>query len=176
VAFQFKKNVAETTNMICSALGEGTIMHETCKKWYPKSWSNDFCLTVKTTSFSIKNVLAKKFEDEALKQLLDENPAHFQNVLTLQLGVTWQSISICLYKLEKIYKLDWWIPHELSPENTQRRIDTVNKIQKEKLFVQNHYWRRKVNFVWQKKENRGLNLINIITKSNIHAKKVLLFI
>ena len=33
-AFQLKKNAADATENICSALGEGAVIHKTCKKWF----------------------------------------------------------------------------------------------------------------------------------------------
>ena len=40
-----EKNVAETTEIICSALGEGTMMQKTCEKWFQRFHNGDFDLS-----------------------------------------------------------------------------------------------------------------------------------
>ena len=54
--------------MICSALGEGAVTYKTCKKWFQRFRNGDFDLSVQERPGQ-----PKKFEDEELKQLLEEN-------------------------------------------------------------------------------------------------------
>ena len=68
-AFQLKKNAAEATEIICSALGEGAVTHKMCKKWFQRFRNGDFDLSVRERPGQ-----TKKFEDNELEQLLEENP------------------------------------------------------------------------------------------------------
>ena len=59
-AFQLKKNVLETEEMICSALGENAVSESTYKKWYKKFRTDNFDLSI---SFgSIKKSWRRKIE------------------------------------------------------------------------------------------------------------------
>jgi histone-lysine N-methyltransferase SETMAR len=95
-------------------------MHKTCKNWYQRFQSGDFELSNREHPGQ-----PEKSGDNELEQLLRENSAQSQQELTLQLGVTQQSISFRLHELGKIQKLGRWIPHELSPENKEQRCDTA---------------------------------------------------
>lgn len=117
-AFQLKKNATKATEMICSALGENTVSYKKCSRWYQKFRSGDFSLLDQERQL-------KKFENEELKQLLNENSAQTKQELALQLGVTCQCISLRLQQLEQIQKEGRWIPHNLSPEIKERRFDTA---------------------------------------------------
>ena len=56
--------------MICSALGGATYVHKTCKKWFHRfrNGNGDFYLSDRETSGQ-----PKKFKDEELEELLEEN-------------------------------------------------------------------------------------------------------
>jgi len=60
--------------MICSALGEDAVSYSTRKKWFQrfKSGNLDF--------EDEKCPESKKFEDEALEKLLEENPCRAQSL------------------------------------------------------------------------------------------------
>ena len=66
-AFQRKKNAA--TEMICSTLGEGALIHKTSKKSFQRFRNGNFILYDQKRPGQ-----PKKFEDEELEQLLEENP------------------------------------------------------------------------------------------------------
>ncbi|CAK9816131.1 Mariner Mos1 transposase [Anthophora plagiata] len=82
-AFELKKNAAEATKMICSALGENAVTYKTCKKWFQRFHSGNFDLNDAERSRT-----PKKEEDEKLEQLLNENPCQTQQELAEELGVT----------------------------------------------------------------------------------------
>ena len=91
-AFQLNKNPAEATEMICSALGEGAMTHKTSKKWFQRFRNSDFDLHDRERSGQ-----SKKFEDEELEQLLEENLTQTEKELANALGVTQQVISSQFY-------------------------------------------------------------------------------
>ncbi|UYV74405.1 CNOT6L [Cordylochernes scorpioides] len=61
----------------------------------------------------------KKFEDEELQALLDEDNDQTQEQLAASLKVTRQAVSLCLYAMGKIQKEGKWLPHELSEKNNE---------------------------------------------------------
>ena len=71
--------------MTCSALGEGAVTHKTCKKWFQRCRNGDF-----DHSDRERPCQSKKFEDEALEQLLEENPTQTEKELTHGLGFSKQ--------------------------------------------------------------------------------------
>jgi histone-lysine N-methyltransferase SETMAR len=111
--------------------------NKTCKNWYQRFRSGDFELSNRERPGQ-----QKKLEDDELEQLLSENTAQSQQELALQLGITQQLISFSLNQLGKIQKLGGWIPHELSPENKERRCDTamslLTRFKRKDCFVQNN--------------------------------------
>ena len=63
----------------------------------------------------------KKFEDEELEALLDEDCCQTQEELAESLEVTQAAISKRLKAAEKIQKQGNWVPHELKPRDVERR-------------------------------------------------------
>ena len=70
LAFHLKKNAAEAAEMFCAAYGESAVTHTTCKRWYQKFREGDFDLSDRPRSGA-----PRKFEDDKLQELLDENTA-----------------------------------------------------------------------------------------------------
>ena len=63
----------------------------------------------------------KKFADEELKALLDEDCCQTQEELAESLGVTQAAISKHLKAARYIKKQGNWVPHELKPRDVERR-------------------------------------------------------
>ena len=63
----------------------------------------------------------KKFEDEELEALLDEDCYQAQEELTESLGVTQAAISKRLKAAGYIQKQGSWVPHELKPRDVESR-------------------------------------------------------
>lgn len=68
--FQLKKNAAEAAEIICYVLGESAVTHTIHKNWYKRFREGDFNFKDRE-----RPVQPKKFEDEELQQLLDQNSA-----------------------------------------------------------------------------------------------------
>ena len=63
----------------------------------------------------------KKFEDEELEALLDEDCCQTQEELAESLRVTQAAISKRLKAARYIQKQGNWVPHELKPRDVERR-------------------------------------------------------
>ena len=101
-AFLLKKNATEATATICSALREGAVTHKTYKKWFQRFRNLDFDLSDRE-----RPVQPKKFENEELDQLLEENPTKMEKEFAHFFGITQQALSHRLHRLERIQKAGW---------------------------------------------------------------------
>ena len=63
----------------------------------------------------------KKFEDDELQALLDEDDAQTQQMMAQQLNVTRQAISDRLRSMGKIQKVGKRVPHELNERQMEKR-------------------------------------------------------
>ena len=63
----------------------------------------------------------KKFEDEELEALLEEDCCQTQEELAESFGVTQAAISKRLKAARYIQKQGNWFPHELKPRDVERR-------------------------------------------------------
>lgn len=71
--------------------------HSTVKKWSARFRDENFCLEDDSRPDA-----EKKFEDEELQSLLDEDPCQTQTELAEQLGVSQKAISDRLHAMGKI--------------------------------------------------------------------------
>jgi len=67
--------------------------------------------------------LEKKFEDEDLQALINENPCQTQQELGKQVWFTPVAISNWLHAIGKIHKEGKWVPHLLTEENKNRGVN-----------------------------------------------------
>ena len=86
-ASQSKKNSAEATEIIRSALREGTMTHKAYYKCFQRFCNGDFGLFDQERPGQ-----PKKFENEELEQLLEKNPTQTKEKLAHALGITQQAI------------------------------------------------------------------------------------
>ncbi|UYV75708.1 SETMAR [Cordylochernes scorpioides] len=123
----------------------------------------------------------KKFEDEELQALLNEDDAQTQEQLADSLNVTRQAVSLRLYTVEKIQKEGKWLPHELSEKNKENRRSISEILLKRFLikYLLHHIvtaieiW---VNFDNPKCKKSWDSRQLPSPKPNIHSNKVLLCI
>ncbi len=63
--------------------------------------------------------MEKKFEDNGLQALLDEDETQTQQQLADQLNVTREAVS--MKSMGKIQKMGKWVPHELNERQQENR-------------------------------------------------------
>ena len=114
--FNMKKTAAESHRILVELYGEHALAEQTCQKWFVRFKSGDFGLEDEESPGHLK-----KFEDEELEALLDEDCCQTQEELAESLGVTQADISKCLKASRYIQKQENWVPHELKPRDVERR-------------------------------------------------------
>ena len=102
--------------MLVETYGEHAPVIRTCETWFRQFKSGDFDLTDKEHPGA-----AKKFEDEELQALLDEDPIQSQQQLAQTLNVTRGAICQCLKAMGKIQKYGKWVPCQLNDRQMENR-------------------------------------------------------
>ena len=114
--FNMKKTAVERHRILVEVYGEHALAERTCQKWFARFKSGDFGLEDEK-----RHGQPKKFEDEELEALLDEDCCQTQEELAKSLGVTLAAISKRLKAAGYIQKQGNWVPHELKPRDVERR-------------------------------------------------------
>jgi [histone H3]-lysine36 N-dimethyltransferase SETMAR len=114
--FFAKRTAAESHRLLVELYGEHAVSNTQCKEWFARFRSGDFDIRDKERPGQ-----PKKFEDEKLEELLDQDSCQTQEELAQALNVTQQAISKRLKALGFIQKQGHWVPHELKPRDVERR-------------------------------------------------------
>ena len=85
--FNIKKTAAESHRILVEVYGEHALAERTCQKWFARFKSGDFGLEDEERLGQ-----PKKFEDEELEALLDEDCCQIQEELAESLRVTQAAI------------------------------------------------------------------------------------
>ena len=107
--FHQKKKAVEAHRLLVETYGEHALVIRTCETWFRQFSSGDFDLTVNEHPG-----VAKKFEDEELQVLLDEDPTQLQQQLAQTLNVTRGAIYQRLKAMGKIRNYGKWVPRQLN--------------------------------------------------------------
>ncbi|KAG5317905.1 MOS1T transposase, partial [Pseudoatta argentina] len=113
-----------------------SLCEQNCRDWFRRFKNNDFQLEDKERSGA-----PKKFQDEELEQLLDDDPSQTLSELGKILQVDESTVSKRLKGLGMIQKQEHWVPYELKPRDVERRFGTCElqlQRQKRKGFLAMH--------------------------------------
>ena len=177
--FFAKKTAAESHRLLVELYGEHSLSKTQCFEWFQRFQSGDFDVKDKDHPGQVK-----KFEDEELEALLDQDSCQTQEELAKSLGVTQQAISKRLKTLGYIQKQGHWVPYELKPRDVERRFSVCEFLlarHKKKSFLHRiitgdekwiHYDNPKRKKAYVKRGQPGPST----PKPNIHAAKVMLCI
>ena len=137
--FNMKKTAAESYRILVEVYSEHALAERTCQKWFARFKSGDFGLEDKERPGQ-----PKKFEDEELEALLDEDCCQTQEELAESSEVTQAAISERLKAAGYIQKQRNWVPCELKPRVVERQFCHVRNAfgtpQKEVIFASDCYW------------------------------------
>ena len=177
--FFAKKTAAESHRLLLEVYGDDALAKTQCFEWFQRFKSGDFDIKDKERPGQ-----PKKFENEELKTLLDEDSCQTQDELAKSLGVTQQAISKRLKAAGYIQKQGNWVPYELKPRDVERRFcmsEMLLERHKKKSFLHRivtgdekwiHYDnpKRKKSYVQPGQPAKST------AKPNIHGAKVMLCI
>jgi len=168
--FHLKKSAAESQRMLSEAYGDYTPSISTCEYWFRRYKKGDF-----DTEDKERPGQPKKFEDEKVEALLDQDPSQTQEELAESLNVDRSTISRRLKVIGMIQKQGNWVPYELNPRDVERRKMTCE------LLLQRH---RRKSFLhrivtgdekWIRYDNPKRKKSST-AKLNIHGAKLMLCI
>ena len=138
--FHLKKSAAESQRMLSEAYGDYISSISTCEYWVWRYKKDDFDMEDKEHVGQ-----PKKFENEKVKALLDQDPSQTQE-LTESLNVdrstifqTWKPLKA----IGMIQKQRNWVPYELKPKDVERHKMTCELLlrrHKRKSFLHRDGW------------------------------------
>ena len=177
--FNMKKTAAESHRVLVEVYGEHALAERTCQKWFIRFKSGDFVLEDEELPGQ-----PKKFEDEELEALLDENCCQTQEKLAESLGVTQAAIPKRLKADGYIQQQGNWVPHELKPRDVERRFcmyEMLLERHKKKSFLhrivtRDKKWMHYYNLKRKKSYVKPGQPAKSTAKPNIHGAKVMLCI
>lgn len=177
--FLQKKSAAEAHRILVETYADHALSEATCRNWFRRFKNNDFDVEDKERSGA-----PKKFQDEELEGLLNENSCQTLDELSASLGVDDTTVSKRLKGLGMIQKQGHWVPYELKPRDVERRLVMCEQLlqrQTRKGFLHRivtgdekwiHYDNPKRKKSWGKPGHASTSW----AKPNIHGKKLLLCI
>ena len=110
--FNMKKSAAESNRILVEVYGD----HALAERTFARLKSGNFDLEDEERPGQ-----PKKFEDEELEALLDQDSCQTQEEFAKTLGVTHQAIFRRFKALGFIQNQGNWVLHELKPRNVERR-------------------------------------------------------
>nr|KAF6387346.1 hypothetical protein mMyoMyo1_007855 [Myotis myotis] len=114
--FILKKSAAESYRILREAYGEHAPSQDTCERWFKRFKSDDFDVKDKEHPGQ-----PKKFEDQQLQALLDEDACQTQELLSERVNVAQQTIPDHLQAMGNILKEGKWVPHQLNKRQMENR-------------------------------------------------------
>lgn len=108
--FNLKKSAAASHRWLVEAYGEEVPSESTCRDWFRRFKDGDFEVKDKHRSGQ-----PRKFSDEDVKKLLDENPSRTLTELAELLNVSMATVSKRLKTMDIVQKDGSWVPDDQQP-------------------------------------------------------------
>lgn len=103
-----KKNASENQRILVQTYGNNVLTQDARVRWYRLFKSGDFDLNDKERPGQLK-----KFDDDDLQKLLDEDDTQTQQQMAEKLNVGRRMVGDRLHAMGKIQKAGEWVPHKL---------------------------------------------------------------
>ena len=165
--FRVDHKATEATSNICSTMGKDVLSIRTAQHWFHRFKRRP-----------------SQMDIELLKQLIEEDPRITPRCLAGRLGCSHTTAETYLRELGKTCKYGVWIPHNLSPQQLQHRVDACmelltshrNKQWLRNLVTVDEKWVLYINYAhwrqWLSVSQTGV----ATRKTDLHPKTVMLSI
>ena len=117
--FELGLSAGETERQVCTAIGPSAVHINTVRSWFKRFSSGDKSLEDKA-----KSGRPSPFDVDALLNLVESNATLTTRCMATTLGCSHTTIENQLHSLGKVSKLCRWVPHDLSQNDRQRRLDS----------------------------------------------------
>ena len=121
-AFYQGQRAAEAAWDICMVYGEGVIGKSMARKWFAKFKNGNF--DIDNTPHSGR---PSEFDKEHLKALLKEESRQTSHELAKKINCNQKTILNHLHSMGFAEKLGVWVPHELSENNKESRLQIASQ-------------------------------------------------
>lgn len=177
--FFAKKTAYETCRLLGEMYGPHYVSKTTCKEWFQRFRTGDF-----NTADRDRGKPPKKFEDQELQELLEEDPSQSLQELGTLLDVDASTVCRRLHAMGMVQKKGTWVPHDLQEKHMERRktiCELLLQRETRKHFLYRivtgdekwiHYDNPKRKSAWVMPGQAGPST----PKRNIHSAKVMLCI
>ena len=131
-----KKSVEATTNKINNIYGRDTISLSTCKWWFVKFNQGDFTTEDKPRS-------GRPSDPELhtkIVNILQLDPYATTRDIGEALSISHEAVRKHLMKMGKKYLVNTWVPHTLTPDNCQKRVNVCTNLLR--LYETNNFLMR----------------------------------
>ena len=128
--YDFKSglNARQSTGRINEAFGLSTIGQSTAYVWFQRFQEGD-C----STEDSPRSGRPSEIDDDQLRARIEADPQVTVRDLAEEFKVSKTTIDDHLKAMGKVSKLNYWVPHKLSDNNRQRRLDAcISLLSKER--------------------------------------------
>ncbi|KAF2353489.1 Transposase type 1 [Trinorchestia longiramus] len=114
---------SEASANINQVLGEVSTRDRTVRRWFAKFRSGDESLKDEEGRGRLGSL-----ENEQLHAVVEQNPRQSVREMSQTLGVSTATVSRHLKIIEKVKKLDKWVPHELNENQKLRRFEVCSML------------------------------------------------
>ena len=175
--FKLGHSAAQATRNINQAWGPGSAAERTVRRWFQKFASGNLDLEDEPGRGRKSSL-----DNDELREAVEANPETTTRVLAEDLGVSHTAVENHLAEIDKVKKLQKWMPHDLSEDQKAHRFDVCSNLLvrlKNEPFVDRIvtvdekwllYDNRKRGYVWVDKHAPP----TAFPKPNLHPKKILL--
>lgn len=175
--FRLGHLASEATRNICHTMGQGIATLRSVQRWFQRFKHGDF--DIEDSTIPGRPIT---FDNDEILQLIEADPRLTTRCLAERLGSHHSTIAQHLHALGKSWKYGVWIPHELTPNQLNSRVDACLELstshrttdwltnlvtgdEKWVLYV-NHSCKRQ----WLGSREKGIPTAN----DELHPKKVML--
>ena len=121
--FKLGHKATEACTNINSAFGKGTVNVRTVQRWFDKFCSGNTSLKEKDGRGQPTSV-----DNNLLRALVEANPKTTVRELSIELGVSHVTVVSHLKEIGKRKKLDKWVPHHLTDNHQNRRLEVASSL------------------------------------------------